>query len=176
MDRREGAMKGELMATLGLCLVLCMSAAPVARSKRETSQGCATDQFWNEDLSKCLECSLCEIHTNTPGCDACPKTCEDGKFWNNDNQQCISCEICKSQPKTPQCDLCSNVEFPTTEPEVNLDLPLWIWIVIILVFVVSVPIGLAWYKSKEFNTSAVAKPVQEIGTADAPNQHMLASD
>lgn len=171
-------MRGDMFLSLIICLVLGISAVPLShRRRRETDFGCSADQFWNEDVNKCLECSLCENQSKTPGCESCPKACEEGRFWNTDNQQCISCEICRSQPKTPECDRCKQKDLATTpKPEADLKFPFWTWILIILVFVVSLPIALAWYKSRKITTSTVAKPVQEIGNSEGTNNQMLESD
>ncbi|XP_078062670.1 uncharacterized protein LOC144488488 [Mustelus asterias] len=99
-------------------------------------------------------------------------------FWNFDTQRCISCTICEAQPNTPQCHICH--ETTTTSPPVvrpESAMPAWIW-VLVAVVIVAVPVAalFAWIKSKEYHSSEVAKPVQEIGIADEPEHRNLTSE
>ncbi|XP_069768957.1 uncharacterized protein [Narcine bancroftii] len=177
MERRDGGGETGWLMAIFLTLLLPSSVEAAPRSRRESDLGCASDQFWNEDVARCLDCALCQKQEKTPGCEICPKSCGDGSFWNTDNQQCISCKICKSQPKTPQCDTCINKDVAATpQPEKVRAFPLWTWLIVVVVLVVSLPIGIAWYRTRFLHTSTVAKPVQEIGTGDSANQQMLGSD
>ncbi|XP_067882815.1 uncharacterized protein si:rp71-1c10.7 [Heterodontus francisci] len=170
------AMKGAFLSALAFSFILCLAGTPTQWNKRKATSECAYNQFWNEDLSKCLSCTICKNQSKTPGCDMCPRECEKEMFWNSDTQRCISCKICRSQPNTPQCDICADTP-STPHPPQKADMPAWIWVLIALA-IVAVPLaaGMAWLKSKEFEESEVAKPVQEIGIGDEAEQENLASD
>uniref|UniRef100_UPI00398E625A uncharacterized protein isoform X2 n=1 Tax=Pristiophorus japonicus TaxID=55135 RepID=UPI00398E625A len=152
-------MKSELFATLALGLILGLTGAPTARDKREASSGCDYDQFWNDDMSKCLSCTICKNQSKTPGCDSCPRECRQGMFWNIDTQRCIPCEICKSQPNTPQCFTCTiKATSPPPRTAQGPDIPDWVWILIAMVIVVVLlAVVVAWVKSKGLEVSEVAR-------------------
>ncbi|XP_067837503.1 uncharacterized protein si:rp71-1c10.7 [Heptranchias perlo] len=129
--------------------------------------------FWNDDMSKCLSCTICKNQSKTPGCGDCPRECEQGRFWNFDTQRCISCDLCLSHPNTPQCPVCI---FTDRTPQ-YLDIPAWVWILIATVIVVmALTAGAACLKAKVLQPSEAAKPVQEIGIREDVEQQMLTTD